>query len=688
MSRKKGGLDDMRTGIAWGVVFLALISVSPCYAGDLVFVRSTSASSTQEEQLRVATDFYGLKLTVIVGSSVSDPVALNQAIGGKDTLGVVVAADALSVVNRSALLHSLERSLGSNLPLLILGVGQDVDPALLKTWSGGAVSSFSRLASSVHPEYTFGRVNGFTLQLADLGIPVSVEGAFFLVLGENAPVQRIASLRDDHQVFPLFIETMVRQQKIFVASKMLALHGSSTDEVDGVSAFLRIAPEMMFVRYCAGERGWHVVHHYANFTIDDPWLRQPYGYLDYEALLKEMERHHFHTTIAFIPWNYNRSEPGVVSLFRDHPDRFSIAIHGNNHDHKEFTDYRSRLLDTQIGDLKQALARMEKFQELTGIKYDKVMIFPHSIAPEGTLGALKTYNYLATVNSSNVPQGAAKPTEALFDLRPVTVSFSGFPSFIRYPVVVPFSNGYIPINVFLDNSLLFYAHSDFFARGIDAFDAVADKVNKLEPDTQWRGLGDIVRHLYLVKLREDSNYDVLAFSNGITLDNTSGRDAIFYLQKREAGPQPIKSVSVEGQTYPYHLQDGYLTLSLTIPAGTSGHIDIQYQNNLDLATIDASHDSYVVYALRLGSDFRDIYLAKSKFGLALIRLYNDHNVKPWQVLAALLVLLICTFACYRWRIFVTRRRHALNEAWKGSPIGPTIAEHLESPPRRASDSTR
>ena len=65
---------------------------------------------------------------------------------------------------------------------------------------------------------------------------------------------------------------------------------------------------MIFAKYGAGDRGWHALHHDANLTIDDPWLREPYGHLDYKDLLTEMERHNFHTTIAFIPWNYDRSE--------------------------------------------------------------------------------------------------------------------------------------------------------------------------------------------------------------------------------------------------------------------------------------------------------------------------------------------------------------------------------------------
>jgi hypothetical protein len=643
-------------GFAIVIAFSLLMPTASNCATDLVFIRTLKSSIVEQEHLKTATDFYGLNLKVVVANSASGGLEISKAVQRKETLGVAVAADALAAVNQDALLRSLHRERGEDIPLLILGVDPEVDPMQLRAWSGGAVFGCSRVKNPIRARYLFGRSEGLTLQLTELQFPVSAKDFSYLIAADKSPLRPLISIRDDQQISPMFVAARVDQQKVFLASAMPP-NGDSPGGEDIISVFLRIAPEMMFVRYCAREFGWHALHHFANFTIDDPWLRQPYGFVDYEGLLEEMKKHNFHTTIAFIPWNFDRSESRVVSLFRDHPDRFSIAIHGNNHDHKEFTDFRSKPLNIQVGDLKQSLARMEKFRGLTGIPYDRVMIFPHSIAPESTLEALRKYNYLATVNSSNVPQGSVKASDHLFELRPVTVSFAGLPSISRYSLAAPISQEFIAINEFLDNPLLFYAHSDLFAHGINAFDGTADKVNTIEPDVQWRGLGDIVAQLYLVKLREDSNYDVLAFANNINLENTSGRDAVFYLQKREIGQQAIKAVAVDGQPYAYRVENGFLNLSVAVAKGQRRHVSVEYDNDLVLASIDPAHDSVVVYFLRLASDFRDIYLGKSRFGLAFIRAYNDHNLKPWQVLGSLLVVLIVSmYAAYRLRRFASRKR--------------------------------
>ena len=143
---------------------------------------------------------------------------------------------------------------------------------------------------------------------------------------------------------------------------------------------------------------------------------------------------------------------------------------------------------------------------------------------------------------------------------------------------------------------------------------------------------------------------------------------------------------VDGQPYPYDLQNGYLTLDIAIPKNATRVVNIEYENDLELASVDASPDSYAVWALRWSSDFRDIYLAKSKIGLAIIRIYNNHNLKPWQALGALFVLL--TSFAYLWHrrcLLVSSRGRALSEAGKDVAISPSAVPHLKSTASGTSD---
>lgn len=631
---------------------MAVIFAPLCHAADLVFIGSAAGSPGEREEMEIATNFYGLTLDVVTAN---DEASLRRLSEQKDLAGIAIAADALTIDNGRRLLHVWNLVRKGSVPLLILNVTDEADSAALRAWSGGTVSGCRSFDPALRPYYAFDRVDGLTGPLSGVEVWNAREDASRLELEAFSALRPILSLRDDGQAFPVFVETTVKQAKVFVACAVRPA-GDSADAGDILPTFLRVAPAMMFAKHTAGARGWQAPRHYANMTIDDPWLRQPYGYVDYDGLLQEMDKHNFHTTIAFIPWNYARSEAGVVSLFRSRPDRFSIAIHGDNHDHKEFTDYQDKPLTLQADALKQSLARMERFRTLTGIPYDKVMVFPHSIAPLETLASMKIYGYWGTINASNVPQGQTVPSPS-FALRPATFAFAGFPSLSRHSFAAPIFTAFFAVNAYLDNPMFFYGHTEDFAKGIGAFNEVADQVNRLQPDTQWTSLGEIVRHLYLLRTRDDSGYDVLALSNNFCVENRNQRDAMFHVQKEEVGEDAIHAVLADGQPYPYQVQDGQLTLSMMVPKGSARCVAVQYHPDLDLSSVAPAHDSSVVYLLRMASDFRDIYLSQSPAGLAFIRFYNESPRSTAVLLGfALVFLLPGIYGTYRLWMFARSKR--------------------------------
>jgi len=240
---------------------------------------------------------------------------------------------------------------------------------------------------------------------------------------------------------------------------------------------------MMFVRFAAGDNGWHSPGHYANLTVDDPWLTEPYGYLNYESLSAEMGKHnfsyhHFVHRMELRPC----SDPRLVSFIRGHSDRFSIAVHGNNHEPSGIRSIRQKPLAEQIANLQQALARMKKFQDLTGLRFDSVITFPQEVVPPlQTVRKLKEYGFAAAVNDGTVPLGSGQPSDPLFFFKPITSDFATFALVQRYLAEQSDPKSMIAIQVFLDGPLLFYCHQDFFTSGIGAFNPIADTVNQLQP---------------------------------------------------------------------------------------------------------------------------------------------------------------------------------------------------------------
>jgi hypothetical protein len=650
------------------LVLAALISAPPmCHGQKLVLLGRDDQPS--HPQLQTAARFYGLQIQPVHVSSGSVRLALDQ-IKKNDVLGVVATADSLSLFSRESLLSALRHEQGRNIPLLIIEIKPETGD-ILKEWSDGVLPRCNVFADSAHRAfYQAGSDPEVTRQLSNETFPaVSRSNCGFQIDADRKPALLLSVSQAGASV-PVFVRIEGSPQSVFFLADQTSPTGSASVPSDVVSTFSAAAPFLMFVRYAAGEFAWHSPHSMANFTIDDPWLTEPYGYLSYRALLREMEKHNFHTTIAFIPWNFNRSQSEVAALFRDHSDRLSIAIHGNNHDHKEFDEYKTVPLVDQVADIKQSLARMEEFSRLTRISYDRVMVFPHSIAPQETLAQLKSYGFLATVNADDVPMGADRPTAPNFYLRPYTVDFAGFPSLKRFSSEVPLPRTVISINAFLGNPLMFYGHAVMFEPGIETFSATADTVNSMNPSIEWRSLGYIAEHLCLIRSRADDALDVRMFGNNLVLDNPSTSERVYWVRKADNAQPPIKLLAIDGEAQTFERDDDEIAFRVAIPARSSKHIQIQYVNDLELSNIPVTDPTLRLTLLREASDLRDIVLPKHRWGRWVASFYYHHQIDSletdvesrWLGLAFISGLGILLGSIGRWFLKLRTNRSVANPA--------------------------
>jgi len=606
-----------------------------CNAADVVYISTSTVESAQKDSVGLACEFYGLNIERLSVEEGSISSQLSATLKKSNSRAIVINSKALSNIDVSEAIFSLHRNRVDKIPLLlIIGVTSDIDPKLLSNFSKGAVTGCrSNKNIQFNGFYKVSDLKVLAKQLSGLETPLYTQKVDYLILDKSRDVQTIVEVGNSNKEagFPIFVKFMLTGQEVFCQTP-IQFPESSAESVlySNRHRFLEIAPLMMFLRYAFGERCWNSPGYYANLTIDDPWLTEPYGHLSYRGLLEQMDKANFHTTIAFIPWNYDRSETDVVSLFKEHPDRLSLCVHGNNHDHYEFYKYETNTADpwpakplnVQETNIKQAIARLEEFKKLTGLSYDRVMVFPHLIAPAKTLGLLKKYNFLATSNAGNVPLGSEKPTDPLFYLRPITLDFENFLSFNRHSVAER-SKADIAIDLFLDNPVLLFEHHNFFAGSIDAFNEMAEVVHSLEPSVEWHSLAYIARHLYLQRARYDGNYDVRAFCKSVELENRSKRALTYFVRKEESFSLLIRQVTVDGQPYSYEKSNNNIRLTVTIPPGGSRLIDIEYENDLDLTSVDISKNDPRVNRLRKLSDFRDMTLSTNMLGRAFTRVYYE-----------------------------------------------------------------
>lgn len=567
----------------------------------LLLYDSTTVTSFDTNFCRIA-EYYGLTCTRIAldATDLTDEL-LRDSLGGYFGLvGIdadnLLRTESLLGADELAILKSSIESDGVN--LLVAKMDDQHDPIALFELTDGAIVGASKpqdlkagwMVSSEAPEIT----REFTGQII-MPQDTLVQGDSALVLGQDELVTVLISSADDEgAVYPSFAKVDRGMGSVFVdaGQQMRSVEEVSLWRLYYWSAFSEIVPLMITMRYTLGDEAWHNNPNYANLTIDDPALTEPWRQLSFYGLLGEMKTHNFHTTIAFIPANWDTSEKEVISLFRANPDRLSLVQHGNNHDGYEFYKYEvsaedeeeARPFAEQEADILEGMARMDLHEQHTGIHHDKVMVFPYGISPEATLVLLKRYNFLATVNGQDVPLDATRPSNWDYGMYPGQTNYGNFLTLPRqsvdeYPPSQSVSQRLL-FDLFLDKPAISYGHQGgVFETGMHAFNPVASYLNNLHGELEWRSLGDIIRRLYLEKVNDDGSVDVMMLGRHLVLSNESGEERTYHIFKEEVLNVPISYLTVNGHEFPYRVEEGILALDVRVPAGSALEIVIHYEES-------------------------------------------------------------------------------------------------------------
>jgi len=477
----------------------------------------------------------------------------------------------------------------------------------------------TRLSSEKNEQLTFSASHKDTLkELSGTRIPIETnpENLFMKVSKKSLSSNHIESL--------IWFNTLSGIQKHVMMIKKIrggGIHFAIVNRYDFADKNYKkvpsLVPFIIFLKKAYGKKCWHNNTVQANLTLDDPWLVEPYGNLSYVSLLNEMETANFHTSIAFIPWNYDRSKQEVVDLFLKHPGRYSIVVHGNNHDHYEFREEVP--LQEQEDDIRQAISRMKAFNRLTYIPYEMIMVFPHGISPKKTISILKKFNFIASVNAQTTPLGCPESGDVLDVLTPAILKYYSFPLLKRHPPDI--HKSIIDLNLFLEKPLLFYTHQDYFSLGIHAFNGVAEYVNRKSlRGVEWTSLGEIAENLYQIKLIEDRTYKVRMMTRKITLHNDTKLKNTYFIESICTGSANISKVVLGDVIYEDGI-DSLLRRPIVLAPGQKVKIEILYENDINFKNVSIKKSNFKVKLLRLLSDFRDMVLSRSKLGRKIIDLY-------------------------------------------------------------------
>jgi len=339
----------------------------------------------------------------------------------------------------------------------------------------------------------------------------------------------------------VFLKLECEKVPIFLCTSrdIIDLEGALPDGIfDLRDHALRALPVVLYIKWAFAQECWNAPERSACLVIDDPLLKATYGFVNFRELLSLMQRHNFSTNIAFIPWNWRRSDPEVARIFRENPEHYSISIHGSVHTQAEFgTGDAVRLLNK----VKRALGEMDRHELATGISHDRVMVFPQGVFSEAAMKVLKGTDFIAAVNNDTISADREPRTITIADVWDTAVmAYGNFPLFTRrYP--------WSGIENFAFDSLLgkpvvIVIHHDFCrdqcARLIDFM----ERLNALACRLTWRSLGELVKRSCRQRSLSEELVEVEMYATELRIENPSAHSKRFLIKRREADPSTIKEV--------------------------------------------------------------------------------------------------------------------------------------------------
>jgi hypothetical protein len=375
-------------------------------------------------------------------------------------------------------------------------------------------------------------------------------------------------------------------------------------------------PVVLYIIWAFAKTCWHAPEANACLVIDDPLLKRSYGSVNFRELLDLMERHQFSTNVAFIPWNWRRSDPKTVRLFKENPEKYSLSIHGCDHTGAEFGSHDQDRLRSKA---RQAIDRMSGHESKTGLRHERIMVFPQGVFSEAAIGVLKHANFTAVVNTEVIGTAPQTTTVRVSDVWDIAVmGYSSFPIFTRrYP-----SQGVenFAFDILLGKPCIVVIHHDFCRDGYARLLEFINNLNALKCPLSWRSLGDVVRRSCRQRQLSTDIVEVEMYGTELRMENRSEKRKRFVIRRRESDPSVIKEIRAESDQTAWNLSEGYVVFEIELNPGESRTISIKF-HELSGNGQYTENASYKVKTLvrRYLSEARDNYVVTMKARLARLK---------------------------------------------------------------------
>jgi hypothetical protein len=370
---------------------------------------------------------------------------------------------------------------------------------------------------------------------------------------------------------------------------------------------LEAVPPVLYLKWAFAGSCLTAPERSACLIIDDPLLKPTYGFVHFRELLSIMQRYNFSTNIAFIPWNWRRSDSRVARLFKENSRYYSISVHGCAHTRAEFGSDDPEYLS---GKARQALERMRQHESSTGIVHDRVMVFPQGVFSETAMDVLKQTDLIAAVNNDTIGVNNNPRAITVADVWDTAImAYNNFPLFTRRYPWSGIEN--FAFDSLLGKPVLIVVHHDFCRDHCVRLIEFIEQLNALPSPLTWRGLGEVIRRSCRQRVLTADLTQVEMYGKELYIENLSERTKQFLIRRRESDPSLVREVFARSNPIPWEAVEDRIQVDVELKARQSVTVRLCYHQLVEASkTADNLNYRARTRLRRYLCELRDNYLHK------------------------------------------------------------------------------
>jgi hypothetical protein len=259
---------------------------------------------------------------------------------------------------------------------------------------------------------------------------------------------------------------------------------------------------------------------------------------------------------------------------------------------------------------------MNRHESITGIRHDRVMVFPQGIFSEAAMSALKHTDLIAAVNNDVIcadPHPRAITISDVWDI--AVMRYSNFPIFTRRYPWEGIEN--FAFDALLGKPVIIIIHHDYCSDHCRRLVDFIDRLNALKCRLTWRSLGDVVRRSCRQRELSPDSVEVEMYGTELRVENRSEQAKRFLIRRRESDPSTIKEIRAESGQIAWNSFEDRITFEIELNPGESRTVSVKFH---DLRGYGYSRESvsYQVKTMlrRYLCEMRDNYITPARFWLA------------------------------------------------------------------------